>query len=425
MPRNEERQEGKLQHRLRVLHRIDQAILEIRPPQQTAQNALRSIRELLPFDQASVILFEFDDAQASVFVHVDGAAREAEGRKVPVDSEWMSRLEEGKPIVHEDVSSLERTPPCLESLIKEGLRSAIVVPLFAKRRLTGVLNIARREPGPFPREHVEIAQELGTSLAVSLQNACLMESTTRSREQLRGLRTRLAQSEEATRYRIARELHDRVGQYLTALSVNLGIIRKKVGPDCAPELQGRVEDCVRLVDDIGNQIEGVTDELRPAILDDYGLIATLRWYGDLFAKRTGVSVNVRSRGLSCRLPEDVETALFRICQEAFTNVAKHAEANNVLVWVAMKDDVLRLTVQDDGKGLAPPCPDGLRTPGHWGLVTMRERALGVGGTCTVRPAGPAGTEVVVEVTDPLRHGEQTAEAEHQSKHGARQGEGTA
>jgi signal transduction histidine kinase len=402
MPRNEDRQDGNLQHRLRVLHRIDQAILEIRPPQQTAQNALRSIRELLPFDQASVILFDFDDAHASVFVHVDGDARKAAGRTVPIDREWISRLEEGKTIVHEDVTSLRRTPPCLDCLRREGLRSAIVVPLFAKRQLTGVLTFARREPGAFPREHVEIAQELGASLAVSLQNACLMESVTRSREELRALRTRLAEVEEGARHRIARELHDRVGQCLTALSVTFGIVRKQIGPQCAQGLQGRLDDCVRLVDEIGSQIEGVTDELRPAILDDYGLVAALRWYGDQFAKRTGTAVTVGSSGVSSRLPGDTETALFRICQEALTNVAKHAEASHVYIGIATREDTLRLTVRDDGRGLDIHGVNRARGHGQWGLITMRERAMAIGANFKVEPAEPAGTEVVVEVTDPLR-----------------------
>jgi signal transduction histidine kinase len=166
-------------------------------------------------------------------------------------------------------------------------------------------------------------------------------------------------------------------------------------------MEGRLDDCVRLVDDIGNQIEGITDELRPAILDDYGLVAALRWYGDLFAKRTGIDVNVRSSGLPSRLPGGVETALFRICQEALTNVAKHAEANGVVVRVTM-DDVLRLSVRDDGKGYRGGGSDAHRPPGHWGIITMRERAMAAGGNCTVRSVKPAGTEVVVEVPDPLR-----------------------
>jgi signal transduction histidine kinase len=365
----------------------------------------------VPFDQASVILFDFEDESASVFAYVDGDSPEAAGSTVPLDPEWVSRLGKGQTIVNEDLSSLQTPPPCLECLRREGLRSAVVVPLFVKRRLVGVLNLARREKGGFPNGHIEIAEELGASLAVSLQNARLMESARRSHEELRALRARLAESEEAARRRIARELHDRVGQCLTALSVNLGMVRKQIGPDCAATLQERLDDCVRLVREIGNQIEGVTDELRPAILDDYGLTAGLRWYGDQFAKRTGVSVTVRSSGSSSRLAKDIQTALFRICQEALTNVAKHAQASNVLIRVTIGDGKTCLSVRDDGTGIDIHKTKRRHAHGRWGLITMRERALSVGGSFEARPAEPVGTEIVVEVPDSVRHGQDSTERE--------------
>jgi signal transduction histidine kinase len=142
--------------------------------------------------------------------------------------------------------------------------------------------------------------------------------------------------------------------------------------------------------------------LRPPVLDDYGLVASLRWYGDQFSKRTGIPVELRDDGGDVRLPADSETALFRVVQEAMANVAKHAKATQVLITIACRVSAYRVTVTDDGSGFDPNRKVDRGDAGGWGLLTMKERARSVGGQFAVRSSPGDGTQVVVEVESVCR-----------------------
>jgi len=138
-------------------------------------------------------------------------------------------------------------------------------------------------------------------------------------------------------------------------------------------------------------------ELRPAVLDDYGLGAALHWYAEEFGRRTGVAISVTEREATPRLPQLVEGVLFRIAQEALTNVVKHARASKVQIGLGMQGGMLRLSVADDGCGfdasrLQPPTRQG-----GWGLMIMRERAESAGGRFHLETSPSHGTCVVVEV----------------------------
>jgi len=216
-------------------------------------------------------------------------------------------------------------------------------------------------------------------------------------ERLRALSAQLAEIAEAERRRLVRELHDQVGQRLTALGINLNIIRTQMPQETGDAIRSRIDDSLSLVEQTTECIRGVMAELRPPVLDDYGLVAALRWYGEQFARRTGIAVAVQGEEPVPRLAARVETALFHIAQEALTNVAKHAQARNVVVTVQMHDDILRLVVADDGIGFDSAHvtdPGG----GHgWGLLTMTERAEAVGGRCRIESIPGQGARVIVEV----------------------------
>jgi two-component system sensor histidine kinase UhpB len=202
---------------------------------------------------------------------------------------------------------------------------------------------------------------------------------------------------EVERRRLARELHDQVGQRLTALGINLNIIRAQIPEQTGDAIRSRIDDSLFLVEQTTECIRDVMAELRPPVLDDYGLVAALRWYGEQFARRSGIAVAVEGEELVPRLAARVENALFHIAQEALTNVAKHAQAKNVKVTAQVQDEILCLLVADDGIGFDPASttePGG----GHgWGLLTMTERAEAVGGRCRFESIPGQGTRVIVEV----------------------------
>jgi signal transduction histidine kinase len=210
---------------------------------------------------------------------------------------------------------------------------------------------------------------------------------------LRALTRRLVQAEEAERRRIARELHDRVGQNLSALNINLDIL---LGRLAEGELRRRLEDSLKLVDATLQSIENVMADLRPALLDEYGLAAAIEWYGREYAERTGIQVEVTAvqadvaaaQG-AAGLPGDASVALFRIAQEALNNAAKHSAAKRITVELEERGGELVLSISDDGKGFDPA-----NAPrGRWGMTTMRERAEAAGGRLTVDSVPGKGTTV--------------------------------
>ncbi len=213
---------------------------------------------------------------------------------------------------------------------------------------------------------------------------------------LRSLTARLAEVAEKERQRLARELHDQVGQNLTALGINLNIIRAQAPEGMGALVQSRLEDSLALLEQTAERIRDLMADLRPPVLDDYGLVAALHWYGEQFTRRTGIAVTVSGEEPVSRPPVHVENALFRIAQEALTNVAKHAQASQVTLTVDLFGDALRLVVADDGLGFTPTKRAESEERG-WGLLTMCERAQAVGGHCHVESYPGHGTRVVAEV----------------------------
>jgi len=238
---------------------------------------------------------------------------------------------------------------------------------------------------------------IADEVAVAVENARLFEAVEDQRMRLQALSTRVAEAEDSERQRLARELHDQVGQNLTALGINLNIVRTQMPVEAATLVSPRLDDSLSLVEETAERIRGVMANLRPPLLDDYGLVAALHWYGAQFAMRTGIDLHVDGEEPAPRLAVPVENALFRIAQEALNNVAKHAQAVQVTVEVAVEDGIVRLVVADDGVGFDPRragAPDGRQ---GWGLLTMAERAEAIGGRCRVESCPGRGTRVTAEV----------------------------
>lgn len=216
-------------------------------------------------------------------------------------------------------------------------------------------------------------------------------------DQIRALAARFTEVTEAERQRLARELHDLIGQNLSALAINLNIIQTQVEGETRDLVCARIEDSVSLVGETMEQIRDVMTRLRPPILDDCGLVAALLWYGEKFTRRTRIPVFVEYEEPDPRLIAQVENTLFRIYQEALANVAKHAQATKVNVKVDVDPEILRLVIVDDGIGFVRVPIIELDEARGWGLLTMKERAEAVGGHCHVESTPNLGTKVSVEV----------------------------
>ena len=247
-----------------------------------------------------------------------------------------------------------------------------------------------------------ILRDISQRQQLEQEKAQLFEAVNRQRNQLRALTNRLAEVQEAERKELARELHDQLGRDLSALDLNLSVIQTLLAETtvAGAPLQARLADSLALVKQMGHIIRVVMANLRPPVLDDYGLVAALRWYGAELATRVPFSITVQGEALAPRLPAPVELAFFRIAQEALTNIAKHAQAHQASITVAEAEGLVHLVIHDDGLGFDPDQRADPVDRQSWGLITMAERAEAVGATCRVESVPGQGTQVIVEIARP-------------------------
>jgi PAS domain S-box-containing protein len=211
---------------------------------------------------------------------------------------------------------------------------------------------------------------------------------------LRALTRRFVELQEKERRDIARELHDRVGQTLTAMQIDVELIRKRLDKHDDALIRARNEDFLQLIESAFKAVRNLMYELRPPMLDDYGLVASLQWYAREFTLRTGIRAEIYGvEGWRCG-PE-VEIALFRIAQEALNNVARHSQAKNVRIDLRGTAEEAVLTIEDDGRGFDRE-RDRVEKTGY-GFATMRERAEAVGGSFEASSEKKRGTLITVKV----------------------------
>ena len=219
-----------------------------------------------------------------------------------------------------------------------------------------------------------------------------------SEAQVRDLLRRLVTAQEAERRRFAADLHDLVGQGLSVLGMGFETIRALLPGALPQKAESTIDHMGRLLKETMGSVREVMSDLRPPLLDDYGLFPAIEWHARQLEARTGLRIAVEGKDLGARPPAEVEMALFRIAQEALTNVAKHAMASRARVGLERTPGRLTMIVEDDGRGIAPKAAND---PGvsSWGMAVMRERAAAVGGAVRV-DSSRGGTRVIVEVGEP-------------------------
>jgi two-component system sensor histidine kinase UhpB len=215
--------------------------------------------------------------------------------------------------------------------------------------------------------------------------------------QLRALSRRLVELQESERRELSRELHDRVGQNLTALKINIDMLQPALASHGNEDVLVRVADSAALLDSTMDAIEDVMSELRPPMLDDHGLAAALDWHARIFSRRTGIAVVVHADEPAVQPAPQVQIALFRIAQEALNNIAKHAGARHAEIALDQEDGHCVMSVRDDGIGfdVGENASDKPKT--GIGIVTMRERSQAVGGRFEVQALPERGTRLTVRV----------------------------
>lgn len=267
-------------------------------------------------------------------------------------------------------------------------------------RLNGNL---RQHTGASALTHRRLTREIGRRKAVeqalkrSQQHyGRLLEKSGHTQEELRHLTRELLSAQEQERQAISRELHDEIGQVLTAVNVTLAALTKEATAN-TKSVKNKIASTQRLVEKSMNTVHRFARELRPQLLDDLGLIPALHSYMKGFAKRTGIRIRFTAVATVERLGNDKRTALYRVTQEALTHVAKHAHATRITVTIQRSQGVVRMEIHDDGKSFEAQRVSWAKGTKRLGLLGMRERMEMVGGSLTVQSTPGKGTTICAQI----------------------------
>jgi signal transduction histidine kinase len=297
------------------------------------------------------------------------------------DSKTGRVLERGR---SERIDSLLEDPEVNQDVTRRlGASTGLYVPLLARERPIGVL-VAHDKLGPDPRfssADLRLAEQFANRAAIAVDLSQRV-----ARDALR----RVVSGQELERRRLARELHDETGQALTSILLGLRAVEEAGGPD---EMRTAASDLRELVVGTLQDVRRLAVQLRPKALDDFGLAPALERLGQTFSEATNIRVDLEAQLGDERLPPEVETTLYRIVQEALTNIVKHAEASRVSILLVRRGSSATAVIEDDGRGFDPTTAreDGL------GLLGMRERVELHDGRLTVESEPGGGTTLVAEV----------------------------
>ncbi len=379
-----EAQAKRLNQRLTVLHQIDKRILAAQSAQEIGDAILVDIHQLIPCTGATITLWNEDSARILSTTlnppQIPIVEAPFESGTIPL----YIALRAGKIVRVADLQESDPVSELKKQLKTVGGRAVMIAPLISQKIIIGTFRLVSTTPDHFTDEHEEILREISAQMVIALQNAQLLETIRSKNEQLQALSAAIVEAQETERRHIALELHDEVGQMLTALSLMLNT------PSNLPESR-------QLVNDLTRRVRELSLDLRPSMLDDLGLVPALVWHFTQYMQQTSIMVDFEYGEVQRRFPVMIETTIYRIVQEALTNVARHAGVESVAVRLWVADDMLSVQIEDTGKGFNA----AVQTSRHSvGLLGLRERTQTVGGNCEIESHPGAGTIITTHI--PLR-----------------------
>jgi PAS domain S-box-containing protein len=289
--------------------------------------------------------------------------------------------------IHPGADGVDQTPVLWQS----ANAPVVTLPLLANGVCQGRLYLDLAATGAGSRYRPAFFSALGRQVGVVIENARLYQQVQSGREHMQALSRKLVQVQETERRQIARELHDEIGQVLTGLKLHLEISVRQP-PDA---VHASLSNALSLINDLMDHVRNLSLDLRPAMLDDLGLMDTLLWYFGRYTALTHVKVLCEHTGMEHRFPFEVETTAYRIVQEALTNVARHASVETVTVRVWATSELLGLKIIDEGCGFNPTeALNGYKTGG---LTGMKERADLLGGLLSIESTPGAGVRITAEL----------------------------
>ncbi len=347
---------------------------------------LEHLEEVVPFDSASIFLSEGGQLRVAA---LSGQTRHLKslGENINKKAGLFALLEGAfAPVILADAQA----HPLYQHWSSDGpdmIHGWMGVPLVAYEHEVGCLMLNSWDPDVYTGDHARMAQSFASQAAVAIENARLFEQVRAGRERLQGLSKKLVEVQEGERRFLAHELHDEIGQMLTGLQFTLEM-GKRVGE--AERVQ-TLNDAQELVRQLMAQVRELSLNLRPAMLDDLGLLPALKGHFQRYQELTGIQVQFEYENLEMRFPGDIEVTAFRVAQEALTNVARYAGTQTAQVRVLNNGEELLIEVIDQGRGFDTYITHN--SSQAFGITGMRERAYLVGGRFEIESQPGAGTRV--------------------------------
>lgn len=391
--------------RVTALSELSRGLMTTLDSQAIYRLLYQKVQAVLPVERLIIGLFLEEDKDQvkgvfSAFRDEDGTmVLSNDPRNLPIDSSLVDHLQsmDESAAYFSAVSdnNEEEVGAEIDALNNDKfLSSTVLVPMVSRHHVQGIVCVQSSEVQAYDSSHVETLRALVAQAALALTNARAFNEIQEQEISLRRLSLQTMTAQETERGRISRELHDGVGQQLTAMKYIIESIKKVAKSENKDSLMERIGDAGDLAKQIIEELRSISLDLRPTMLDDLGLEPTLEWLTRQYMNNHQIEVQ-----LSCNIEEDqiameVATSAYRIIQEALGNVAKHAQAKKVVIDVALKGKSLEVKVEDDGKGFAMEMVEKKQAEdGCSGLINMKERARFLGGNFLMEATPGKGTKL--------------------------------
>ena len=407
-----------------AIHRAGQRLQMLKKPETLAQEIITVMEEILNYKYGAVLLFDesggkllpfaiSDQGKGETFLQLDKAYIASHNIKPGTGIVgWVAQ--HGKSVRLGNIKQDPRYYP-----MRNDIHSELCVPLKVNEKIIGVVNIETSKLNAFTEIDQLVLETIASQIAIAIQNSTMFkqvkeyafeleqniterrqaeEALHKSSVQLRALSAHLQSVREEERTAIAREIHDELGQILTVLKMDLSLMGRDLNEETGTlnkaALLDEIKSMTGLIDKSIQQLRKLITELRPEVLDNLGLIAALEWQSQEFQARSKIKCKLETSIKDIEISKERAIAIFRIFQEALTNILRHAQATHVTVNISEKDNNILLKIADNGIGISADKKENSNT---FGLLGMQERAIVFGGEVIIESGRGKGTSIMVRI----------------------------
>jgi two-component system NarL family sensor kinase len=380
----------------RLLLKLNSALGKSLDLSEISPKALAKTMEVLDADAGLVAILGDQNRAFEIVAHrgMDPAII-SKLRRHASDEGWTGRvIRTGRPVIIENIHGSRYMDMAYPETIRGGYISFVSIPLRFQKEVFGVIEMGSRRASQFKKSDLQFITSVANVLSSALHNARLHSKLEARQRELTELSERLVSVEEDERRRIAADLHDETGQLLAAAKANLQITARHISRS-NPRANRMLEEATSLISRALDQVRDVSHGLHPALLDDVGLSAAVKWLAQKTRELGRMKVRVRTHGMEERLPPSLEASLFRAVQEILSNATRHSRAERVKIDMQRSASAVRIKIEDDGIGFNTE--EELRRPKGLGLRTLRQRVRWLGGGIRLQSEPGKGTLIQIEI----------------------------